>query len=181
MKRLWWLVLGLAACSFPFSYSLNLLERLGGEWLEGTFQVEAGGINPNPKEVGPTPVTYTPDSRVTLSGATLELRVCFTSETPGATFSGTLSYTAYLGSDAGSLFDPGNQVVQGSGDVSGLNSGPVCVEKQASLNPAQLQAVQSGTFYVGARISGTAQSSQQATLRYQAEVFRLHLSGTARP
>ncbi|WP_353513852.1 hypothetical protein [Thermus sp. LT1-2-5] len=157
------------------------MDHVGGEWLEGTFQVGAGGISPNPKLLGPAQINYTPDSRVALSGATLELKVCFTSETPGATFSGDLRYTAYLGGDAGTLFEAQNQVAQGSGEVSGLSSGPVCVEKQASLSPAQLQAVRSGTFYVGASISGSAQSGQQATLRYRAEVFRLHLSGTAQP
>ncbi|WP_243095659.1 hypothetical protein [Thermus thalpophilus] len=176
LRNLWWLALGLAACAIPFNYPLDLLSYLE---VEGTFQVNQGGISPNPKTLGPVQVTYTPDPRITLSGATLELKVCFTSETPGATFSGDLNYAAYLGGDAGNLFDPGNQVAQGSGDVSGLNNGPVCVEKQASLSPTQLQAVQSGVFYVAARISGTAQSSQEATIRYRAEVFRLHLSGTA--
>ncbi|WP_018111408.1 hypothetical protein [Thermus igniterrae] len=180
MKRQFWLLaLILSACSFPFNYSINLLDYLE---VEGTFQVGAGGIDPNPKDVGPVQVSWNPDPRVSLSGATLEFRVCFTSQTSGAAFSGTLAYTAYLGAQGGSgLFVPANKVAEGTRNISGLGSGSVCVEGQANLTPAQLQAIQSGNFYVGARISGTAQSAQEAIIRYRGEVFRLNLSGSVRP
>ncbi|APD10569.1 MULTISPECIES: hypothetical protein [Thermus] len=182
MKRLWFLGLALAACSFPFNYTLDLLERdLPADFVEGTFQVRAGGIDPNPKTLGPVPVSYTPDSRVSLSGASLEYRVCFTSETPGASFSGSLTYAAYLAGDEAGLLDPANLVAQGIGGVAGLNAGPVCVSGEASLSAGQLQAVASGRFYVSARISGDATSSQEATIRYRTEVLRLRLSGTVRP
>ncbi|GAA5335275.1 MULTISPECIES: hypothetical protein [Thermus] len=181
-KAVWLLAMALGACSFPFNYTLNLLEQgLPGDFLEGTFQVRAGGIDPNPKTIGPHPVSYTPDSRVSLSGASLEYRVCFTSETPGATFSGSLTYAAYLGGNEAGFFRQENLVAQGTKDVAGLTSGGVCVEGQANLSPEQVQAVASRRFYVGAQISGDAASSQEATIRYRAEVFRLHLSGTVRP
>ncbi|MFN4074069.1 MAG: hypothetical protein ACK4G4_11755 [Thermus sp.] len=179
VRHLVLLALALSACSFPFNYTVDMLDYLE---REGTFNVSQGGIDPNPKTLGPIRVTWEPDSRVTLTGATLAFKVCFTSQTPGATFSGTLNYAAYLGQGEMDLFSGANLVAQGSGDVAGLNGGgQVCVEGQASLSEAQLSAIQSGTFYVGARISGDAQSNQEATIRYRLEAFRIGLSGTARP
>ena len=178
-RMVWWtLALGLAACSFPFSYDVNVLQHAN---LSGTFEVGQGGISPNPNTVGPVAVSYTPDSRVSLSGATLDYEVCFASETPGATFSGTLTYTAYLGGDEATLFSEANKLGEGSRDISGLSGGEVCVSGRASANQTQVQAVASGTFYVGARISGDATSGQQATIRYETRRFTLRLSGSVRP
>lgn len=178
MRNLAFLALALAACSIPFSYTVNVLPYLE---QEGTFQVGQGGINPNPKTLGPVAVLWEPDPRVNLTGARLTYKVCFTSLTQGATFSGTLSYTAYLGGSAGDLFSEANRLAQGSGDVSQLNQGQVCIEGQANLTSNQLAAIQSGTFYVGAQISGDATSNQEATIRYRLEVFQIRLSGSARP
>ncbi|BAW01260.1 uncharacterized protein TTMY_0856 [Thermus thermophilus] len=172
------LLLGLAACSFPFNYPVNVLDH---DDLSGTFTVGQGGINPNPKTVGPVEIRYTPDPRVNLTGATLDYKVCFTSETPGASFQGSLSYTAYLGGEEETLFQDANKLAEGTKEVSALSTGPVCVEGQAQATAAQVQALQSGTFYVGARISGDATSAQGATVRYQTERFLLRLSGTVRP
>ncbi len=183
-KRLWFLaVLGLAGCSIPFSYTLDALDFLRNSpgAISGTFTVGQGGINPNPKDIGPVEVSYQPDSRVTLSGATLSYKVCFRSQTPGASFSGTLVYTAYLSGEASGLFADANRLAEGSQDISGLSSNPVCVEGTANATPAQVQAIASGRFYVGARISGNAQSSQEATIRYDTERFELRLSGSVRP
>lgn len=176
------LALGLVACSFPFSYTLNLLERPEAAALvEGTFQVGTGGLSPNPREEV-VQIGYAPDSRVSLSGAVLEFRVCFASQTQGAIFSGFLDYAAYLAGGQGELFSPGNLVAQGRGDVSQLNEGgQACIEGRAGLSPAQVGAMARGNFFVGARISGTAQGDRQATLRYRAEVYRLQLSGSVRP
>ncbi len=172
------LLLGVAACSVPFNYEINVLNFTD---LSGTFTVGQGGISPNPKTVGPVEIRYTPDSRVNLTGATLDYKVCFTSETPGASFQGSVVYTAYLGGDGGTLFQDANKLAEGTKEVSALSTGAVCVEGQAQATPAQVQALQSGTFYVGARISGDATSSQEATVRYQTERFLLRLSGTVRP
>jgi len=178
-RMLWWtLALGLAACSIPFSYDVDVLQYAN---LSGTFEVGQGGISPNPKTVGPVEVRYTPDSRVSLSGASLDYEVCFASETPGTTFSGTLTYTAYLGGDEATLFSEANKLGDGSRDISGLSGGEVCVSGRASGTPAQVQAIASGTFYVGARISGDATSAQEATIRYQTKRFLLRLSGSVRP
>ncbi|SDE56229.1 hypothetical protein SAMN04488243_1045 [Thermus arciformis] len=119
------LLLGLAACSFPFNYAVNVLEYAG---LSGTFTVGQGGISPNPKTVGPVEIRYTPDSRLNLTGATLDYKVCFTSETQGATFQGSVAYTAYLGGDAGTLFQEANKLAEGTKEVSALSTGAVCVE-----------------------------------------------------
>lgn len=172
------LLLGVAACSFPFNYEVNVQDYAD---LSGTFTVGQGGISPNPKTVGPVEIRYTPDSRVNLTGATLDYRVCFTSETPGASFQGNLRYTAYLGGDAVTLFQEANKLAEGTEEVSALSTGAVCVEGQAQATAAQVQALRSGTFYVGARISGDATSVQEATVRYQTQRFLLRLSGTARP
>ncbi len=172
------LFLGLAACSVPFNYEVNVLNFAD---LSGTFTVGQGGINPNPKTVGPVEIRYTPDPRVNLTGATLDYKVCFTSETPGASFQRSVVYTAYLGGDAGALFQEANKLAEGTKDVSGLSTGEVCVEGQAQATAAQVQALRSGTFYVGATISGDATSAQEAKVRYQAERFLLRLSGTVRP
>lgn len=178
LRNLAFLALVLVACSIPFSYTVDALPYLE---REGTFQVSAGGINPNPKTLGPVTVTWKPDPRVNLTGANLAYKVCFTSQTPGATFAGTLSYTAYLGGDAGTLFSAANRVAQDSKDVSRLSQGEVCVEGQANLTSGQLAAIQSGTFHVGAQISGDATSNQEATIRYRLEAFQIRLSGSARP
>jgi len=185
------LLLGATACSVPFNYDIDVLKYVNlPEFSLGTFTVGQGsstlmvrqeGINSNFKTVDPAEIRYTPDSRVNLTGATLDYKVCFTSETPGATFQGSVAYTAYLGGDAGTLFQDANKLVEGTKDVSALSTGTVCVEGQAQATPAQVQALQSGTFYVGARISGNATSSQEATVRYQTERFLLRLSGTVRP
>lgn len=172
------LLLSLAACSVPFNYEINILDYAE---LSGTFTVGQGGISPNPKTVGPVEIRYTPDSRVNLTGAALDYKVCFTSETPGASFQGSVAYTAYLGGDAGTLFQEANKLAEGTKEVSALSTGAVCVEGQAQATAAQVQALQSGTFYVGARISGDATSAQEATVRYRTERFLLRLSGTARP
>jgi len=172
----WLAALGLAGCSLPFSYTVNVLDHLEAE---GTFQVRAGGLDPNPKRLEPVEITYTPDRRVQISGATLEFKVCFSSETPGASFQGTLGYAAYLSGNSESVFDPANQVVAGSGDVGPLRTGEVCVEGQKALNPGQLQALRSGSFFVGAEVYGDAQSDREATVRYRAQVFRIRLSGSA--
>ncbi|WP_243030967.1 hypothetical protein [Thermus altitudinis] len=178
IRNLAFLALVLAACSIPFSYTVDALPYLE---REGTFQVGQGGINPNPKTLGPVEITWNPDSRVNLTGASLAYKVCFASKTPGATFAGTLSYTAYLGGSAGDLFKEANRLAQGSKDVSPLNQDQVCLEGQGNLTPGQLTAIQSGTFYVGAQISGDATSSQEATIGYRLELFRIHLSGSLRP
>lgn len=178
MPRLVFLVALLAGCSIPFNYSINVLDYLESE---GTFQVGAGGINPNPKTAGPVRVSWDPDPRVNLSGATLNFRVCFTSLTQGATFTGDLAYAAYLGEDEATLFQEPNRVAQDTKNIAGLAGGEVCTEGQARLTETQMEALRSGTFFVGARISGTAQSSQEATIRYQAKVFNLQLSGSVRP
>jgi hypothetical protein len=172
------LLLGVSACSFPFNYEVNVLDYAD---LSGTFTVGQGGINPNPKTVGPVGIQYTLDSRVNLTGAVLDYKVCFASETPGARFQGSVVYTAYLGGDEGTLFLEANKLAEGTKDVSGLSTGAVCVEGQAQATAAQVQALQSGTFYVGARISGNATSAQEATVRYRTERFLLRLSGTVRP
>jgi hypothetical protein len=143
--------------------------------------VGQGGISPNPKTVDPVEIRYTPDPRVNLTGVSLDYKVCFTSETPGASFQGNVVYTAYLGGDAGTLFQEANKLAEGTKDVSGLSTGEVCVEGQAQATAAQVQALQSGTFYVGARISGNATSAQEATVRYRTERFLLRLSGSVRP
>jgi hypothetical protein len=111
--------------------------------------VGQGGISPNPKTVGPVEIRYTPDSRVNLTGAVLDYKVCFASETPGASFQGSVAYTAYLGGDAETLFQEANKLAEGTKDVSGLSTGAVCVEGQAQATAAQVQALQSGTFYRG--------------------------------
>lgn len=178
MRKLGVLVVVLVACAIPFTYTVDVLDYLE---REGTFRVGAGGIDPNPRTVGPVEVSWNPDPRVTLSGATLTFRVCFSSETAEASFSGSLDYAAYLGPEAPGLFAPANLVAQGSRDVSQLNAGPVCVNGQASLTQVQLDAVRSGRFYVGARISGSATSTREAIIRYRAEVFRIQVSGTVRP
>lgn len=178
MRNLAFLALALAACSIPFSHTVNALPYLE---REGTFQVGQGGINPNPKTLWPVGITWEPDSRVSLTRARLTYKVCFASLTPGATFSGTLSYTAYLGQGSSDLFSEGNKVASGSKDVSQLNQGDVCVEGQADLTSSQLAAIQSGTFYVGAQISGDVQSNQEATIGYRLEIFQIHLSGSVRP
>lgn len=178
MRNLVFLALALTACSFPFSYTVNVLPYLE---REGTFQVGQGGINPNPKTLGPVQVTWEPDPRINLTGASLEYRVCFTSQTPGASFYGNLNYAAYLGDNANDLFTETNRLAQGSGNVAQLNQGTVCITRQASLTQDQLAAIQSGTFYVGAQISGDAQSTQEATIRYRLEIFRIQISGSARP
>jgi len=178
MVRLAILAALLAACSIPFNYTINVVQYLEAE---GTFQVGAGGISPNPKTVGPVQVTWDPDPRVTVAGATLNFKVCFTSLTPGASFSGDLSYAAYLGENEATLFQESNKVAQGTRDIAGLSNGQVCTEGQASLTESQLAAIRSGTFFVGARISGTAISNQEATIRYRAEVFDLRISGSVRP
>ncbi|WP_243028121.1 hypothetical protein [Thermus albus] len=116
-----------------------------------------------------------------LTGASLAYTVCFASQTPGATFAGTLSYTAYLGGSASDLFNEANRLAQGSKDVSLLNQGEVCLEEQGNLTPGQLTAIQSGTFYAGAQISGDATSSQEATIGYRLVLFRINLSGSVRP
>ncbi|AFV77232.1 hypothetical protein Theos_2241 (plasmid) [Thermus oshimai JL-2] len=179
-KKWFWLLaaLGLAACSIPFSYTVNVLEQVN---LSGTFTVGQGGISPNPKDIGPVEVSYEPDSRVTLSGATLNYKVCFRSQTPGTSFSGTLVYAAYLSGDSAGLFTETNRLAEGNRDISALSSGPVCVEGTADVTPAQVQAIASGRFYVGARISGSATSTQEATIRYDTERFELRLSGSVRP
>lgn len=178
MRNLVFLALALTSCSIPFSYTVNALPYLE---QEGTFQVGQGGIDPNPKILGPVGVTWEPDPRVNLTGASLAYKVCFTSQTSGATFAGTLSYTAYLGGSAGNLFSEANRLAQGSRDVSHLNQGQVCIEGQGTLTSSQLAAIQSGTFYVGAQISGDATSNQEATIGYRLEVFQIHLSGSVRP
>jgi hypothetical protein len=159
-RMVWW-ALGLSACSIPFSYDVNVLGYTdpSSPLLSGTFEVGSGGISPNPKTVGPVEIRYTPDSRVNLTGAVLDYKVCFASETPGASFQGSVVYTAYLGGDAGTLFQEANKLAEGTKDVSGLSTGAVCVEGQAQATAAQVQALQSGTFYVGARISGDATSA----------------------
>ena len=65
------LLLSLAACSVPFNYEINILDYAE---LSGTFTVGQGGISPNPKTVGPVEIRYTPDSRVNLTGATLDYK-----------------------------------------------------------------------------------------------------------
>ncbi|WP_337845178.1 hypothetical protein [Thermus sp.] len=178
-QRFWTLLaLALSACNVPFSYTVNVLQYAN---LSGTFTVSQGGISPNPKDIGPAEVVYEPDGRATLSGATLGYRVCFRSQTPGASFSGTLVYTAYLSGDGTTLFTEANRLAEGSKDISGLSPGPICVEGTANATPAQVQAIASGHFYVGARISGDAQSGQEATIRYDTERFELRLSGSVRP
>jgi hypothetical protein len=172
------LLLGVSACSFPFNYEVDVLKSAD---LSGTFTVGQGGISPNPQTVGPVEIQYTPDPRVNLTGVSLDYKVCFTSETPGASFRGSVAYTAYLGGDAGTLFEGVNKLAEGTKDVSGLSTGEVCVEGQAQATAAQVQALQSGTFYVGARISGDATSDQEATVRYRTDRFLLRLSGTVRP
>jgi len=124
-------------------------------------------------------IHYTPDSRVNLTGVSLDYKVCFTSETPGASFRGKAVYTAHQGGDAGTLFQEANKLAEGSKDVSGLSTGAVCVEERAQATAAQIQALQSGVFYVGARISGDATSAQEVTVRYRAERFLLRLSRSA--
>ncbi|MGC8904437.1 hypothetical protein [Thermus sp.] len=172
------LLLGVAACSAPFNYEINVLNFAD---LSGTFTVGQGGISPNPKTVGPVEIRYTPDPRVNLTGVALDYKVCFASETPGASFQGSVVYTAYLGGDAGTLFLEANKLAEGTEDVSDLSAGGVCVEGQAQATAAQVQALQRGTFYVGARISGDATSNQEATVRYRTERFPLRLSRTVRP
>ena len=172
------LLLGVSACSVPFNYEVNVLNYAD---LSGTFTVGQGGISPNPQTVGPVEIQYTPDPRVNLTGVSLDYKVCFTSETPGASFQGNVVYTAYLGGDAETLFQEANKLAEGTKDVSGLSTGAVCVEGRAQATAAQVQALQSGTFYVGARISGDATSAQEATVRYRTERFLLRLSGTVRP
>ncbi|MFN3180203.1 MAG: hypothetical protein ACK41R_08690 [Thermus sp.] len=176
MRNLAFLALALTACSIPFSHTVNALPYLE---QEGTFQVGQGRINP--KTFGPVAIPWNPDPRVSLTGASLAYKVCFTSQTPGATFAGTLSYAAYLGGSAGDLFSEANRLVQGSGDVSQLNQGQVCLEGQDTLTSGQLAAIQSGTFYLGAQISGDATSNQEATIGYRLELFQIHLSGSFRP
>ncbi|MFS8822612.1 MULTISPECIES: hypothetical protein [unclassified Synechococcus] len=78
-------------------------------------------------------IQYTPDPRVNLTGVSLDYKVCFTSETPGAIFQGSVVYTAYLGGDAGTLFQEANKLAEGTKDVSGLSTGAVCVEGQLGL------------------------------------------------
>lgn len=69
--------------------------------------------------MGPVVIQYTPDPRVNLTGVSLDYKVCFTSETPGAIFQGSVVYTAYLGGDAGTLFQEANKLAEGTKDVSG--------------------------------------------------------------
>lgn len=83
--------------------------------------------------MGPVVIQYTPDPRVNLTGVSLDYKVCFTSETPGAIFQGSVVYTAYLGEDAGTLFQEANKLAEGTKDVSGLSTGAVCVEGQLGL------------------------------------------------
>jgi len=183
-RMVWWaLALGLSACSIPFSYDVNVLEYTdpSSPLLSGTFEVGSGGISPNPKTIGPVTVPYNPDPRVSLSGATLDYEVCFTSQTPRAIFSGTLTYTAYLGGDEATLFTEANKLGEGSEDISGLSTGEVCVKGRANLSQAQVQPLLGGTFYVGAVVSGSATSGQQATIRYETRRFTLRLAGTVRP
>jgi hypothetical protein len=129
--------LGVSACSVPFNYEVNVLNYAD---LSGAFTVGQGGISPNPKTVGPVEIRYTPDPRVNLTGVSLDYKVCFTSETPGASFQGNVVYTAYLGGDAGTLFQEANKLAEGTKDVSGLSTGAVCVEGQAQATAAQVQA-----------------------------------------
>lgn len=177
LRNLALLALALTACSIPFSHTVKLLDHLEAE---GTFQVGQGGIEPNPKTLGPLAIEWTPDPSLSLTGASLAYKVCFTSETPGATFSGTLTYSAYLGASASTLFEETNRVAQGSEDVSQLNERAVCVRGQADLTRSQLAAIQSGTFHVGAQISGNATSNQEATIRYRLEVFEVRVTGSRR-
>lgn len=177
-RYLTWATLGFVARSIPFSYTVNILQYAN---LSGTFEVSAGGISPKPKYVGPVSVSYAPDPRVSLSGATLNYEVCFTSQTPGATFSRALSCSAYLGGDEVGLFGGANKLAEGSRGISGPTSREVCVSGTASATPAQVQAIKSGTFYVGAEISGDGTSGQTATIRYETKRFELRLSGSVLP
>lgn len=199
------LLLGLAACSIPFSgYEVDVLKRLtpSNPFFEGSFTLGSGGADSDSREVvlagmtpttwvspagstfrtiGPIEVRYTPDSRVNLTGVVLDYKVCFTSENPEVRFSGSLTYRAYLSGDTESLFQSSNRLAEGSGDISSLSVGPICIEGQAEATPLQVQAFQRGLFYIGAEITGNATSDRPARVRYRTERFVLRLSGTVRP